>query len=228
MSTYETSFSQAGKKKLGKTLEIYRKIAIAINSFPRGKNVSVKDLAEKANVHWNTAKKALLFLNSIAPLIPEFELETDLEFRIQKKPNALKAVEGIFESKEMRILTKMMLAEATEPRKAGKLKDILTPDERNGLTGLIERGYVNSINGNYYLSKRGQSVGSMGIRRIVELDIPLPWEQVKPPIQKSRIHAPSRLKSTKYHFPSPRTPRTIYSPSISPLSEKKKWTSYTS
>jgi len=228
MATYATSFSQSKEKKLGKTLEIYRKLAIAINSFQRGEKISVKDLAKRANVHWNTAKKALLFLHSIAPLIPEFELETDLEFRIQKKPNAMKAVEGIFESKELRILTKMMLAEVTEPQKAGKLKDILTPDERSGLTDLIERGYVNSVNGNYYLSKRGQSVGSMGIRRIVELDIPLPWEQTEAPAQKSVIRAPSRLRSTKYQLPLQTTTRTIYNPRISDFSEKKKWTDYVS
>lgn len=215
------SLSETKEKELGKTLDIYRKLAIAINSFPKEEKISVKDLAEKAGVHWNTAKKALLFFHKIAPLIPNFELASNLRFRVVEKPHAIEAVEGIFESKEMRILTKMMLREATEPQKAlhaHAVKEVITLEEQSVLPNLIEKGYVNSINGCYYLSERGQSLGSMGIRKIVDLNIPLPWEvQTTAPIQKVRpvLRRPKMLV--------PEVPKSIYPRQIPLRQEKSKW-----
>jgi len=146
-----------------------------MNAFQREKNVSIKDLAELAQVHYNTAKKALWFFHQLDSVIPKFEIE-ETGFRIVSKPDALEAVEGIFESLEMRILTKMMLVRATDPDKARRLDDVLTEEERNILPKLIERGFVNSIEGQFFLSARGRSLGSMGLSRIVKLNIPLPWE----------------------------------------------------
>ena len=160
---------------IGKTLNIYRELAIALNSFPKGKTLAIKDLAEKAQVHYNTAKKALIFFRQVDSVIPKFQIEKGA-FRVTAKPNALEAVEGLFESLEMRVLTKMMLVNAVAAGEARKLDDLLTNEEKSILPTLIERGYVNSNEGQYFLSTRGQSLGSMGLSRIVKLDIPLPWE----------------------------------------------------
>ena len=198
------------KRELSKTLDIYRNVAVAISSFPKGEKTSIKDLAEKANVHWNTAKKALIFFHKIGPLVPRFEIiEETLRFEVKEKPSAIDAVEGIFESREMRILTKMMLAKVTEPEKAKKLDSVLTTAERSFLAALIERGYVNSINGNYYLSKRGQSIGSMGLRKIVELNIPLPWETERRQLEMKRRH-PSRLQEMHRYKKTLNAPKPIF------------------
>lgn len=217
------SLAETKEKKLGKTLDIYRKLAIAINSFPSEETISVKDLAEKAGVHWNTAKKALLFFYKIAPLIPEFDLTSNLRFRVMEKPRAIEAVKGIFQSSEMRILTKMMLTEATEPQKAMRARKLITAEERSVLPDLIEKGYVNSINGKYYLSKRGQAIGSMGIRKIVDLNIPLPWEiQAGAPVHRVG------LVSRRPKLLSPNVPKPTYPHPIPLGSEKSKWKNYIS
>jgi len=171
------------EENLGKTLNIYRELAIALNSFPKGRTLSIKDLAEKAQVHYNTAKKALIFFHQVESVVPKFQVQEG-EFRVVSKPDALKAVEGLFESLDMRVLTKMMLVNAIDSDKALKLDDLLTEEERGILPTLIERGYVNSIEGQYFLSSRGQSLGSMGLSRIVKLDIPLPWENRTSPSQR--------------------------------------------
>ena len=107
--------------------------------------------------------------------MPKFQMREG-EFRVVSKPDALQAVEGLFESTEMRLLTKMMLLNAIDSEKAQKFDDILTTEERAILSQLIERGYVNCIEGRYYLSLQGQTLGSMGLSKIVKLNIPLPWE----------------------------------------------------
>jgi len=175
---------------LGKTLNIYRELAISMNSFQKTSRVSVRDLAKKADVHYNTAKKALLFFHQLNSVVPKFEIEESF-FRVTTKPSALEAVEGIFESLEMRILTKMMLVMATDSDKAQKLDDLLMKAERKILPKLIERGFINSIEGRYFLSKRGVSLGSMGLSRIVKLNIPLPWET-----QARHLRRPRQLSKT--------------------------------
>lgn len=172
------------EEKIGKTLKIYRELAITMNSFPREENVSIKDLAEAAQVHYNTAKKALLFFDQLESVIPTFEIRGTC-FRVVSKPNALEAVEGIFESLEMRVLTKMMLVMAVDSEKARKLEDLLTEQEKSILPKLIEEGFINSLEGRYFLSVQGKSLGTMGLRQIVNLNIPLPWEkQVSTPITR--------------------------------------------
>jgi len=171
---------------IGKMLNIYRELAIALNSFPEGTALSIKDLAEKAQVHYNTAKKALLFFYWIDPLIPKFKMQ-GRSFKVVSKPNALEVVEGLFESLEMRVLTKMMLLEATDADRARKLDDILTEEEKSILPRLIERGYVNSIEGLFFLSQRGQALGSMGLSQIVKLNIPLPWENKARPRRREAV-----------------------------------------
>ncbi len=223
----EEKTKDARAQGLGKTLDIYRNIAVAINSFPREKKISVKDLAEKANVHWNTAKKALVFFSRISPLVPRFELMENHRFEVKEKPSAMDAAEGIFESQQMRILTKMMLAEVTESEKARKLDKVLTTEERSFLADLIEKGYVNSINGSYYLSKRGQSIGSMGLRKIVELNVPLPWD-VEARSTGRKMRQPPRLqKPRRYASPSRNLPKPIYKQQPR-LPRESKWKSYIS
>jgi len=163
------------EETLGKTLNIYRELAISMNYFKKAEKVSIRDLAEKADVHYNTAKKAIFFFHQLGSIIPKFEIEESC-FRVVSKPNAFEATEGIFESPEMRILTKMMLLRVVDSEKARKLDDLLTKAEREMVSKLIERGLINSIEGKYFLSKRGISLGSMGLSRIVKLNIPLPWE----------------------------------------------------
>lgn len=173
----EISLLSVEERSLGKTLDTYRNLAVTLNSFPKEKEITIKDLAEKAQVHWNTAMKALLFFHQVSPIIPKFKLRSSLKFQIVEKPGAMEAVEGIFDSGEMRILTKIMLHKATNPANAQKMNKMLSEDEKHLLPDLIERGFVNSTEGCYYLSKRGQSLGSLGLQKIVELGIPLPWEK---------------------------------------------------
>lgn len=173
----EISLLSAEERNLGKTLNIYKNLAVALNSFPKEKEITINDLAEKAQVHWNTAMKALLFFHQVGPVIPKFKLHSSLKFQIIRKPSAIEAVEGIFDSREMRILTKMMLYKATNPANAQKMNKMFSEDEKHLLPDLIERGLINSIEGRYYLSKRGQSLGGVGLQKIVELGISLPWEE---------------------------------------------------
>ena len=208
---------------VGKTLNTYRELAVAMNLFPENDEISIRDLADKANVHYNTAKKAILFFQQLRSVVPKFEIE-ETGFRIISKPNAMEAVEGIFESLEMRVLTKMMLVKAVDPDRARKLDDILKEEERSILPSLIERGFVNSMEGLYFLSTRGQSLGSMGLRRLVELDIPLPWER------PTRTHPEtSMLKIISYgpHDYSKRVfPDFWKSPTASPFIRKEVLSSY--
>lgn len=182
--------SGLSEKELGKTLEIYRRIAIILNGFPRDRTISIGDLAKRADVHWNTARKALLLLNAVNKMTPRFELESASKFRIVKKPNAFEAVEGIFESLEMRIVVKLMLRNATEERTAQQIQEFLREDERQVLQDLVSKGFVNSSEGRFYLSKRGQSLASLGMRELVEYGIELPWEKPEegiPPTVRRQI-----------------------------------------
>jgi hypothetical protein len=61
-------------KDVGKTLQKYLEIALALNSFSLHEKFTVNQLAEKAGVHHNTAKKALLFFISTMPHVPDFKL----------------------------------------------------------------------------------------------------------------------------------------------------------
>lgn len=169
--------SQKRVDDLGKTLETYRKIAIALNSLPKDQKISIEDLAGKAKVHWNTAKKALFLFSALNKMSPEFRMESQSKFRIIKKPRAMDAVEGIFESLEMRILVKLFLANAVEEKNARKDNEFLGDDEKRVLQELVSRGLVNSIEGRFYLSKRGQSLASIGMRELAKLGIELPWEE---------------------------------------------------
>jgi len=185
--------------KLGKTLEAYRRISIALNSFPSAERVSIKELATKAQVHWNTAKKALLFFNILRPMVPQFRLESESKFRIIKKPSAVKAVEGIFESLEMRVVVKLMLKNALEEENALKAEEFLSEEEKQIVQELISKGFINSIEGHFYLSKRGQSLASIGMRKLIELGIDLPWEkpieQIPFQITKERVDQPMHFRS---------------------------------
>jgi len=50
--------------------EEYSRIALAMNKFRIGETFTIQDLATEANVHWNTAKKALVFFKVIQELDP--------------------------------------------------------------------------------------------------------------------------------------------------------------
>ncbi len=60
--------------EVGKTLQKYLEIAVALNSFPLNETFTVYQLAEKAGVHYMTAKKALVFFARTMPQVPNFEL----------------------------------------------------------------------------------------------------------------------------------------------------------
>lgn len=169
--------SKEKENQLGKTLETYRKVSLALNALPSEERISIKDLALKAQVHWSTAKKALLFFGMMGPLVPKFQMVSGTKFRILAKPSAIDAVEGVFESGEMRTLVKLMLVEATEEDTAIEVDDFLSAEEKTVLQELVYKGLVNSIEGCFYLSKKGQSMASIGMRRLVELGIELPWDK---------------------------------------------------
>lgn len=177
-------------KNLGEVLKSYHRVAVALNSFKEQKVLTIKELADRAKVHWNTAKKALLFFDMIKTVIPEFELSPDLKFKVIKKPDPFKAVEGIFSSLEMRVLTKMMLCRALDPESARSLKEILSKNEFEVLPKLISKGYVNSFEGLYYLSRRGISIGGLGLKKLIESGVALPWQKTS--ISAIKLATPAR------------------------------------
>lgn len=194
------------KASLGEALETYRRLAIALNVFPKNREISIKELADQANVHWVTARKALVFFDLVKTIIPKFELTPSFKFQVIERPSALEAVDGIFESSEMRILTKMMLCRATSPESARSLNEILKKQEFAALERLTSKGFVNVVEGRYYLSRRGISFGSVGLKRITDLGIPLPWEETKTTI-------PIIRRETDLKRPSiPRTEENIVRP----------------
>ena len=165
------------KGLLGETLLKYQEIALLLNSFPTSKQISVEELAEKAEVHWNTAKKALVFFSLSEPILPHFEIDDDFRFTILKKPHALDVVNIIYNSYEMRIITKMMLknmVKKTNGLKMKELKNYLTSQEIYMIHSLIEKGYINSEDGVFYLSLRGKILGNDGIIKLLDLGIPIP------------------------------------------------------
>jgi hypothetical protein len=200
------------KASLGEVLESYRRLAIALNIFPKNKEISIKELADQANVHWVTARKALVFFDLVKTVIPRFELTPNFRFEVIERPSALGAVDGIFESSEMRILTKMMLCRAISPESARSLNEILKKQEFSTLEKLTSKGFVNVVEGRYYLSRRGISFGSIGLKKITDLGIPLPWEQTKTVIPTGRLEPELRspmvlrvgenMVRPTYHAPS--------------------------
>jgi len=61
-------------EEVGKTLQKYLEIAMTLNSFPLHETFTVSQLAERAGVHYSTAKKALLFFIQTLPHVPNFKL----------------------------------------------------------------------------------------------------------------------------------------------------------
>ncbi len=61
-------------REIGKTLQKYLEIAVTLNSFPLNETFTVNQLAERAGVHYMTAKKALLFFKTTIPQVPNFKL----------------------------------------------------------------------------------------------------------------------------------------------------------
>jgi hypothetical protein len=165
------------EKDLGQVLNAYYNLALALNSFQRNEEVSIKELAERAGVHWNTAKKALLFFEVVKTIIPKFEVTQNLRFKIVEKQDPFEVVEGIFGSLEMRVITKMMLCRAVDSSNARSLVEVLSSGEKEVLPQLISKGYVNSAEGLYYLSRRGVTMGGLGLKKLIEAGIPLPWQR---------------------------------------------------
>lgn len=181
------------KDILGETLAKYQEIALIMNSFPTQKKNSIEELAEKANVHWNTAKKALAFFLLSEPILPCFRIDKDFRFTILEKPRAIDAVNVIYESDEMRVITKMMLKKITNKQRGLKIEELknLIYNDISTVYSLLEKGYINSEDGVFYLSFRGKILGNTGIKKILELGLSLPWEE------KSREITPNVRKIHK-------------------------------
>ncbi len=167
------------KDILGETLAKYQEIALIMNSFPFQKKNSIEELAEKADVHWNTAKKALAFFLLSEPILPRFRIDKDFRFTILEKPRAIDAVNIIYESDEMIIITKMMLKKITDKQKGLKMEELksLGYNDISAVYSLLEKGYINSEDGVFFLSFRGKILGNTGIKKILDLGLSLPWEE---------------------------------------------------
>ncbi len=64
-------------EKLPENLRRYAKIALAMNKYEIGEEVSITRLAEEAGVHFNTAKKAVAFFYNLNQIgIPDITLVT--------------------------------------------------------------------------------------------------------------------------------------------------------
>jgi len=170
------------EETFGETLTKYAKVALALNRFPEKKLIAVDALAEEANVHWNTAKKALLFFHKVKPIMPDLYIQENLKFTVYNKPTAMKSIDTLFASLEMKIATKMILNKITAKERGLKkyeLNKYLGSDEIENISKLIEKGLVNSEEGYYYLSSKGTILGNIGVKEIVNLGIPLPWEETR-------------------------------------------------
>lgn len=96
---------------------------------------------------------------------------------MNKDHETFKIVDELFESLRMRVLTKMMLAGMTSYEKGSQMCDMLTRDEYKMLSTLVETGFVDWRLGKYYLTRRGCSIGSMGLKKLVDMNVTLPWEK---------------------------------------------------
>jgi len=179
------------EETFGETLTKYAKVALALNRFPEKKVIPVDALAEEADVHWNTAKKALLFFYKIKPIMPDLVIEENSKFTVFNKPTAMESIDTLFSSLEMRITTKMLLSKMTSKRRGLKkyeLSDLLEKIEIEKIHKLIEKGLVNSEEGYYYLSSKGIILGNIGVKELTNLGIPLPWEESGGKIKKKLIY----------------------------------------
>ncbi len=61
---------QIYRDDLPPNLQRYFDIALAMNQFDVGETFTVQELADVADVHWNTAKKALAFFAAIQKIDP--------------------------------------------------------------------------------------------------------------------------------------------------------------
>jgi predicted transcriptional regulator len=169
------------EEELGNTLSKYAQVAISMNRFPEKTPISIREIAEEAKIHWNTTKKALIFFESIAPIIPKFEfIENKGKIQLLKKPKAIIALNKLFSSMEMKITTKMMMEKITSKDRGAKMKDLikfLEEKEVKYLTNLLQKGLINSEEGRFYLSSKGKLIGNLGIKKLVNLGTLLPWEE---------------------------------------------------
>jgi len=196
----------------GIMLSKYYQVALTLNRFPENTHISIDDLAKQANVHWNTAKKALFFFDTVRLLIPEFTIDKNNKILINNKPRAVEALDKLFFSPEITITTKMLIGKLTSKERGmdvHHIKKILNQDEVKYLTILIQKGLVNSEEGRFYLSPKGMIIGNFGIRKLSELGIPLPWEETEAP-QELRLSTRMAKKGGLYE-PS----GWVYEPSLS-------------
>ena len=77
-------------------------------------------------------------------------------------------IDKLFSSLELRLLTKMMVYGAVNVQNARTFKNILTPRELEVLPRVIEKKYVAVVDDKYYLTKRGASIASFGMKKLAE------------------------------------------------------------
>jgi len=96
----------------------------------------------------------------------------------QEEINYPAVIAKVFQSPQMRALTKMSVFEATAAKKAKDWDELkLTRDEIEILPKLAENDWIQKTHENkIFLTKKGASLASFGIKRLVELEVPLPWD----------------------------------------------------
>ena len=85
----------------------------------------------------------------------------------------------MYESDEMRVITKMMLKKITNKQRGLKMEELknFIYNDISTIYSLLEKGYINSENGVFFLSFRGTILGNTGIKKILDLGLSLPWEE---------------------------------------------------
>lgn len=192
----------ASLEDFGSTLTKYFHVALAMNYFPENSEISIEELADTAQVHWNTAKKAMMFFGAVKPIIPDFKIESNSKIRIKKKPEAMLVLDAIFLSLEFKITAKMLLEKLTSKERGQDITTLtrfLNHEELDYLPMLTQKGLVNTEEGFFYLSDKGSLVGNIGVKKIADIGIPLPWEEkanfqeinlkvrIKKPKQKRKV-----------------------------------------
>lgn len=193
-----------------RNLRTYLDIARALNLLPARKDLTVEDLANEAKVSWITAKKALHFFHSLRPILPTIAMTEEGGFKIVEKPSPWTAIGAL--TPEMRILAKLAMLGASQPKQARYLIDTLSREEINSLPSLVAEGMLVGLeDGKYFLSSRGIAIGATALRQIMEMGIEVPPssemretvttaakmdERLLQGVQKARNYSNALLKAT--------------------------------
>jgi hypothetical protein len=98
--------------------------------------------------------------------------------KLKEKIDYERVLKEVFQSPQMRAITKLRLAEAITPETAKRPEEFeLTNEERSILPLLAENNWIEKTHENkIFLTKSGVDLSAFGLKRLTELEVPLPWD----------------------------------------------------